>query len=92
MMFGNKLLVVDVSGPAPPTSAGVAELPGDVMTLAFTDRLAFSLHPYGEAPWHPADFGKPIGTFVRGHRVMWEDQLANAAVGEAVRFESIAFG
>jgi dihydroorotase len=36
--------------------------------------------------------GKPIGTFVRGHRVMWEDHLANAAVGEAVRFESVAFG
>ena len=36
--------------------------------------------------------GKPIGTFVRGHQVMWEDQLANAAVGEAVRFESVAFG
>lgn len=36
--------------------------------------------------------GKPVGTFVRGHRVMWEDQLANEAVGEAVRFESVAFG
>lgn len=35
--------------------------------------------------------GKPIGTFVRGHRVMWEDQLANEAVGEPVRFESVAF-
>lgn len=36
--------------------------------------------------------GKPVGTFVRGHRAMWEDQLANAAVGEPVRFESVAFG
>lgn len=35
--------------------------------------------------------GKPIGTFVRGHRVMWEDQLANQATGEAVRFESVEF-
>lgn len=35
--------------------------------------------------------GKAIGTFVRGHKVMWEDQLANAAIGEAVRFESTEF-
>lgn len=36
--------------------------------------------------------GKPVGTFVRGHRVMWEDHLANEAVGEPVRFESVVFG
>lgn len=36
--------------------------------------------------------GKPVGTFVRGHRAMWEDQLADEAVGEPVRFESVAFG
>ena len=31
--------------------------------------------------------GKPIGTIIRGHRVMWEDALADNAVGEPVRFE-----
>ncbi len=36
--------------------------------------------------------GKPVGTFVRGHRVMWEGALAEAATGEAVRFESTQFG
>ena len=34
--------------------------------------------------------GRPIGTIVRGHRVMWENQLANAAIGEAIRFDSVA--
>ena len=36
--------------------------------------------------------GKAVGTIVRGHRVMWEDSLANRAVGEPVRFESVEFG
>lgn len=36
--------------------------------------------------------GKAIGTIIRGHRVMWEDTLANAAVGEPVRFEATEFG
>lgn len=36
--------------------------------------------------------GKPVGTIVRGNRVMWEAQLANQAVGEPVRFESTSFG
>ena len=35
--------------------------------------------------------GKAIGTVVRGHRVMWEDTLANEAVGEPVRFEATEF-
>ncbi len=35
--------------------------------------------------------GKPIGTIVRGNRVMWDAQLANEAVGEAVRFEATQF-
>ena len=30
--------------------------------------------------------GKPVGTFVRGNRVMWEGQLANAANGQPLRF------
>ena len=30
--------------------------------------------------------GRPIGTIIRGHRVMWAGQLANAAIGEPVRF------
>lgn len=33
--------------------------------------------------------GRPIGTIVRGHRAMWEAQLANAPTGQPVRFESL---
>ena len=36
--------------------------------------------------------GKPVGTIVRGNRVMWEGQLANAAIGAPVRFEAVEFG
>jgi len=36
--------------------------------------------------------GKPIGTIVRGNRVMWDGSLANHAIGQPVRFESTAFG
>ena len=32
--------------------------------------------------------GRPIGTIIRGRRVMWEGQLANAAAGRPIRFES----
>jgi dihydroorotase len=35
--------------------------------------------------------GKAVGTFVRGHRVMWEDALAGEATGEPVRFEATEF-
>ena len=35
--------------------------------------------------------GKAVGTIIRGHRVMWEDALANEAVGEPVRFEATEF-
>ncbi|MES1985547.1 MAG: dihydroorotase [Pseudomonadota bacterium] len=35
--------------------------------------------------------GKAIGTIIRGHRVMWDDTLANAAIGEPVRFEATQF-
>ena len=35
--------------------------------------------------------GRPVGTIIRGHRIMWESQLANAAVGEPVRFEATEF-
>jgi dihydroorotase len=42
------------------------------------------------AGWTPYDgkavTGWPIGTFVRGARVMWDGQLIDAARGEAVRF------
>ena len=45
--------------------------------------------------WSPFEgdtlIGKAIGTIVRGHRVMWEDSLANAAIGEPVRFEATEF-
>jgi len=36
--------------------------------------------------------GKPIGTIIRGRKVMWEGQLANAAHGRPVRFEAVEFG
>jgi dihydroorotase len=36
--------------------------------------------------------GKPLGTVVRGQRVMWEGQLANVAQGQPIRFESVEFG
>ncbi|GAA0738106.1 dihydroorotase [Sphingomonas japonica] len=35
--------------------------------------------------------GKPIGTIIRGKRVMWEDELAEAATGEPIRFEATEF-
>ncbi|WP_414901171.1 dihydroorotase [Sphingomonas flavalba] len=35
--------------------------------------------------------GRPVGTIVRGNRVMWEGALADSAVGEPIRFESTAF-
>lgn len=35
--------------------------------------------------------GKPIGTIIRGNRVMWEDTLADSAIGEPVRFEATEF-
>jgi len=34
--------------------------------------------------------GRPVGTIVRGHRVMWEGALANRAVGKPIRFDSVA--
>jgi dihydroorotase len=40
--------------------------------------------------WTPYDgmsvTGWPVGTFVRGRRVMWEGAIVTSAVGEAVRF------
>src|SRR4051812_30801164 len=36
--------------------------------------------------------GKPNGTIVRGQRVMWDAGLADAALGEPIRFESVEFG
>lgn len=36
--------------------------------------------------------GRPIGTIVRGNRVMWEAELANQAMGKPVRFEAVEFG
>jgi len=35
--------------------------------------------------------GRPIGTIVRGRRVMWDGQLANQASGRAVRFAEVEF-
>jgi len=41
--------------------------------------------------WTPYDGvavkGWPIGTFVRGQRVMWEDEIIASAAGQAVRFQ-----
>lgn len=36
--------------------------------------------------------GQPVGTIIRGHQVMWEGSLANAAVGEPVRFQEARQG
>jgi len=36
--------------------------------------------------------GKPVGTIIRGQRVMWEAELANQAIGAPIRFESVEFG
>ncbi|WP_448662329.1 dihydroorotase [Sphingomonas sp. CJ20] len=36
--------------------------------------------------------GKPMGTIVRGNQVMWDGELAQAAIGAPVRFEAVAFG
>jgi len=36
--------------------------------------------------------GRPVGTIVRGNRVMWDGALANAAIGEPIRFEAVDFG
>lgn len=46
--------------------------------------------------WSPftgmAVTGKPVGTVIRGNRVMWHGGLSNAAIGEPVRFDSVACG
>lgn len=31
--------------------------------------------------------GKPVGTIIRGHRVMWEDEVLGAPQGSAIRFD-----
>jgi dihydroorotase len=36
--------------------------------------------------------GKPVGTIIRGRRVMWEATLADTAQGQPIRFESVDFG
>jgi dihydroorotase len=36
--------------------------------------------------------GKPVGTVIRGHRVMWEGALAAQAIGAPIRFEAVEFG
>lgn len=37
--------------------------------------------------------GRPIGTIIRGNRVMWEGALAAQAIGEPVRFiDTVAAG
>jgi dihydroorotase len=42
------------------------------------------------AGWTPYDgktvTGWPVGTFVRGHKVMWDGALESAGQGEAIRF------
>ena len=36
--------------------------------------------------------GKPVGTIIRGQRVMWEGALANRAHGEPIRFDPVLWG
>jgi dihydroorotase len=42
------------------------------------------------AGWTPYDntevVGWPVGTFIRGHKVMWEGEVTSARQGEAMRF------
>lgn len=46
----------------------------------------------GWSPFEDMDLtGKALGTIIRGHRVMWDDQLANQAFGEPLKFESTSF-
>jgi dihydroorotase len=44
--------------------------------------------------WSPftgmAITGRPIGTIIRGNRVMWDGALAHQAIGVPIRFESVA--
>ena len=35
--------------------------------------------------------GKPIGTIIRGRRVMWDGSLAETAIGAPIRFEATEF-
>jgi dihydroorotase len=46
--------------------------------------------------WSPftgmAITGKPVGTIVRGKRVMWEGSLANEAQGQPLRFDPVMWG
>jgi dihydroorotase len=46
--------------------------------------------------WSPftgmAITGKPVGTIVRGNRVMWEGSLANEAQGQPLRFDPVMWG
>jgi len=45
----------------------------------------------GKCGWSPFTgmdlTGKPVGTIIRGHRVMWEDELIGAPGGKPVRFQ-----
>jgi dihydroorotase len=44
----------------------------------------------GWSPFTGMDItGKPVGTIIRGHRVMWEGTLANAAIGAPVQYDSV---
>lgn len=36
--------------------------------------------------------GKPVGTFVRGKKVMWDGELADEATGQAIRFQDTLGG
>ena len=36
--------------------------------------------------------GRPVGTVIRGRRVMWEGELIGKAAGEPIKFESVEFG
>lgn len=36
--------------------------------------------------------GKPVGTIIRGHKVMWEGELADEAIGQPIRFQDTLNG
>ncbi|TCT05030.1 dihydroorotase [Aquabacter spiritensis] len=61
-------------------------------TVVDLKRRATITHDWiaSRSKWTPYDgtevTGWPVGTFVRGHKVMWEGELTGPSAGEAVRF------
>ena len=78
------------AGQRPPELAGRDEQLG--LTVVDLKRSATITHGWirSRAGWTPYDgmtvTSWPVGTFVRGHPVMWEGELSAPGRGEAVQF------